>query len=439
MACVMRIGKRWVVDYYDQQKKRHRLSMPKGSSKRKANQKLGEIEKKISQGVWIIPKDLPRFSEVADAWLTSKQSSIRHSTLEQYEGHLKHHLKPFFEGVKINSVTFDSVERLKQHILKKHIEHREATLKEYETSPWFDDLKTLVGEPRENDLSDAVGAKIDKIPEEEQKRFWNALEQVRKASHPTSVATLRKILITLGAVLTYAVRMRYVDFNPVREIEKPRGTGLREEEEGMVILKPEAIQALLNHTATQKDRVFFMTAVLTGMRQGELLGLQWGDIDWLTSQIHVKRTFNHGAFMEPKTERSRRKIDLAPELIHELKIWKLACPKGELELVFPTENGTTWDASNMVRRNFLPALRRAGLPKIRFHDLRHTYASLLVDQGENPKYIQSQMGHYSINVTMDIYGHLFRDVNQEAASKLGKKVLGTINVSTEPNVAIMGR
>jgi integrase len=79
----------------------------------------------------------------------------------------------------------------------------------------------------------------------------------------------------------------------------------------------------------------------------------------------------------------------------------------------------------MLKGRFFPALRRSKLPKIRFHNLRHTYASLLIDQGENPKYIQNQLGHSSIQVTMDIYGHLLKNVNQEAASRLGKVVLGS--------------
>jgi integrase len=138
----------------------------------------------------------------------------------------------------------------------------------------------------------------------------------------------------------------------------------------------------------------------------------------------VRRTYNHGRFYEPKTKTSRRKIDLAPELIGRLKEWKMACPHGELNLVFPTEVGTPESADNMRKRRFFPALRRAGLPQIRFHDLRHTYASLLIDQGEHPKYIQTQMGHSSIKVTMDVYGHLMNTVNREAASRLGSIVLG---------------
>ena len=82
------------------------------------------------------------------------------------------------------------------------------------------------------------------------------------------------------------------------------------------------------------------------------------------------------------------------------------------------------NAENLVKRHYYPALRRAGLRRIRFHDLRHTYAALLTDQGEHPKYIQEQMGHSSIDVTMDTYGHLMQSVNKEASKKLDITVFG---------------
>lgn len=83
-------------------------------------------------------------------------------------------------------------------------------------------------------------------------------------------------------------------------------------------------------------------------------------------QDGVRRSFNHGGFYEPKSKPSRRKVDVAPELLEDLKRWKLACPISDQELVFPTEVGTPQDTSNMLRRQFFPALRKAKLPKIRF-------------------------------------------------------------------------
>ena len=289
---------------------------------------------------------------------SSKEPNIRHSTFGQYKGHLDNHLNPYFGQTKINQVTFDAIEKFKSNSIKSGV----------------------------------------------------------------SSATLRKILTTLGSILTYAVRMRYLDFNPAREVEKPRGKSTHKEDDDIRILNPAEIRALLAVAATEKDRMLFMTAVLTGMRQGELLGLKWDDIDWHNGQISVRRTFNHRQFYEPKTKTSRRKIDLAPDLIHELKKWSLACPISELNLVFPSTVGTPEDADHMRKRRFMPALKRAGLPKIRFHDLRHTYASLLIAQGEHPKYIQVQMGHSSINVTMDIYGHLMDTTNRGAANRLGETV-----------------
>jgi len=165
-----------------------------------------------------------------------------------------------------------------------------------------------------------------------------------------------------------------------------------------------------------------MAAVTTGLRQGELLGLKWMDIDWFNNQIHVNRTYNHFRFYEPKTKTSKRRVDVPPQTMKQFKEWNLACPANDFDLVFPNESGKPMSALNMYNRKYLPALRKARLNKIRFHDLRHTWASLLIDQGENIKYIQKQMWHSSINMTMDTYGHLMKDVNKEAASRLGDAI-----------------
>lgn len=137
------------------------------------------------------------------------------------------------------------------------------------------------------------------------------------------------------------------------------------------------------------------------------------------------RTFQHGRFYEPKGETSKRKIDLGPTVIHQLKKWKLLCNPSEQNLLFPSDTGTFLDKNNIARRHFEPALRRTGLRRIRFHDLKHTYASLLIEQGEHPKYIQVQMGHSSINVTMDTYRHLMNNVNQESAKSLDSAIFNS--------------
>ncbi|MBW2061861.1 MAG: site-specific integrase [Deltaproteobacteria bacterium] len=138
----------------------------------------------------------------------------------------------------------------------------------------------------------------------------------------------------------------------------------------------------------------------------------------------MKRTYTFRQFHDPKSEASKRAIDLGETVITELKAWEIACPPNELDLIFPNNAGKPMDPDGLIIREFKATLRRAGLRNIRFHDLRHTYASLLIDQGEHPKYIQAQMGHSSINITMDIYGHLMSVVNRDASSRLDKAVFG---------------
>jgi integrase len=166
-----------------------------------------------------------------------------------------------------------------------------------------------------------------------------------------------------------------------------------------------------------------MLAIFSGARQGELLGLKWSDLDREASQIHIQRSFNHQAFYDTKTETSNRKIDLGPVMLAELKRWKIACTPNKLDLIFPNHAGQPMNYSNMIQRYYLPVLKKAKIDRIKFHSLRHTFASLLIEQGENIKYIQNQLGHSSPNVTLAVYAHLMKSTNQEAACRLENTIL----------------
>ncbi|MGH6634755.1 MAG: site-specific integrase [Gammaproteobacteria bacterium] len=205
-------------------------------------------------------------------------------------------------------------------------------------------------------------------------------------------------------------------------------------------MSPPEINALLA-ASEGRWRIIILAAVLTGLREGELLGLSWGDIDWNTRQIYVRRTYSAGRFNTPKTASSRRKVDMPSQLVTELKRWKLECPPGERDLVFPSGAGNPENHSNLLRRGFYPALRRAGLRKIRFHDLRHTYASLLIANGENIKRIQESLGHSSCQITLDTYSHLLPGGGGGVAERLGALVFGSktgaidevvLNENTQP-------
>jgi integrase len=373
MACITKRNDRYVIDFYDNQGKRQRQTLKKGTSKTDARKILRDIEDKIDKGIYITPRKMPRFSKVADSWLKTKKPNIRHSTYNQYKGHLKNHLNPYFENYKISMVNYDKVEKFMSYCL-------------------------------DNDMH---------------------------------ILTLKKILINLGAIMTYAVRKRYIDYNPVRDMEKPKGQSEHKDKE-LNIVTPAEILTLLDAVPDLKHKTLFMAAVTTGLRQGELLGLKWSDINMFNNQIHVKRTYNHFRFYEPKTKRSRRKVDVPPQMMKQFKTWKLACPANDLDLVFPNETGGPMSSLNMYNRKFLSAIKKAGL-QIHFNDLRHTWISLLIDQGENIKYIQNQAGHASIKTTIDTYGHLMKDINREAASRLGETIFETghnLVTSTKKEVAV---
>lgn len=186
----------------------------------------------------------------------------------------------------------------------------------------------------------------------------------------------------------------------------------------MKILSPEQIRALIDAEPDQQYRTLYLTAIMTGARQGELLGLKWTDVDFDRRQVYIRRTFNHGRFFEPKKMGSARKIDMAPLLAKELASWKLASGGRGEDLVFSSGDGTPMLRPNMMWRHFMPALKAAGIEGIRFHDLRHTYASLLLTQGENVKYVQTQLGHSTPTITLNVYSHLLKESNQEAVYRL---------------------
>jgi integrase len=356
MACIAKRRGRYVIDFYDNRGKRRWITLPEGSQKKDAKDKLREIEDQVMKGLYIPTRDIPRFKKVASGWLEYKKANVRGSTWNMYRGHVENHFAQI-DNLKVNRITIATVEK-------------------------------FITERREQKVS---------------------------------LATLKKVLGTLGQVLKYAVRHRYIDHNPVSEAERPKDKG-KEKAPVIRVLTPTEINAMLAEVQDQKFFTLFMLAVSSGAREGELFGLKWSDVLWNTNQIYIQRTFNNGAWYRPKSKTSIRKIDLGPTAMKQLKMWKLACPPSKLDLVFPNESGKPINHGYMLRYHFWLALKDAELPKIRFHDLRHTFASLLIDQGENIKYIQKQLGHSKPTVTLDIYTHLFNDNDPKAAKRLDEKI-----------------
>lgn len=181
----------------------------------------------------------------------------------------------------------------------------------------------------------------------------------------------------------------------------------------------------------------YLTAILTGMRQGELLGLRWVDIDWTFARVSINHTLarvhRQVEFREPKSRRSRRTVSLPQVLMEALKGLKTVQEEYKCQqdsgyedhnLVFSQFNGRPLHSHNVTQRDFRRVIRNAGLPRIRFHDLRHCCATLLLRQGVHPKVVGEQLGHASVGVTLDVYSHVLPGMQEDATRALAARLVG---------------
>lgn len=171
-------------------------------------------------------------------------------------------------------------------------------------------------------------------------------------------------------------------------------------------------------------------ACLTGLRQGELFALREQTIDVAAGQLLVEAGAREGKIVPTKTSAGRRNVHLSALALLVLREQLEARTNNELGLVFPTPGGAVWRKDNFMARIFRPAVARAGLAPLRFHDLRHTYAALMVAAGAHPKLLQAQLGHTSINVTLNTYGHLFPDAFADVGNELDRLVRGQADRAT---------
>jgi integrase len=170
-----------------------------------------------------------------------------------------------------------------------------------------------------------------------------------------------------------------------------------------------------------RRRPFIITAIFTGMRLSELRGLRWSDVDLDAGLIHVRQRADQWLKIGPtKSKAGKRDIPLAPLVVNTLKQWREVCPKGELDLVFPNTIGNIETMRDIHSRCWVPLQIKCGLTtdtgaaRYNFHMLRHAAASLFIKYlGWSPKRLQAVMGHASINMTFDRYGHLFESVEAD--------------------------
>ena len=236
--------------------------------------------------------------------------------------------------------------------------------------------------------------------------------------------TIHNILTPLKEAFHHAMDEQLVSSNPVAKL----GRFVTAKEGASAHINPLTAAEVRRSLDQAKDRFpalypLLLCAVRTGMRRGELLGLQWGDIDFAGQFIEVRRAVVRRQVTSTKTHKIRR-VEMSPQLSRTLKEVKEtrsleASLKGTtmLEWVFLTPYGHRM-TTEVLQKAFYACLDGAEIRRVRFHDCRHTYASLLIQQGANVKYIQEQLGHGSISITLDIYSHLFQGDHRHHVHRL---------------------
>jgi integrase len=342
-----------------------------GKTRQEVAEQLARSLSDMGRGTFVSPHKLT-VGEWLDTWLEQyKKPSVRPATYNSYATIIRFHLRPSLGHIPLKDLRPDQVQRF-------YNDKREAGL---------------------------------------------------------SPRTVRYLHTIIHAALKQALKNQLLTRNVSEATTRPGGKTRK--------MRPLSLDELHQFLASVKDDPLFGAMFLefgTGVRRGEILGLRWGDLDLDDGVFHVRQTLirirNHDAiegdrktrliFQEPKTEPSRRTLPIPEEVIEALKRHKAQQAQERLlmgevyedhGLVFCQTNGRPIDPRNFTR-HFERLLAQAGLPKIRFHDGRHTFATLMLELGESPKTVQTMLGHTKIATTLDIYSHVSLDLEKKAAARL---------------------
>jgi integrase len=272
---------------------------------------------------------------------------------------------------------------------------------------------------------------LDEIKLQHVKAFLEKLFETDKAEGhgegKLSVSTIKVIKAYFSSIMTEARWDGHIEANPAAKTGR-LFKGKQAKEKKVDFFTWEEVKLFEAAVKKHMPRYwpFFLTALRTGMRLGELMALKPGDLDFVNGYITVERTFSGGRITTPKSKKTRR-VYLTGELVEILdrqvsvkrKEEKLKKKWKELpEWLFYSEAGTALDVNNLRKQVFYRILEKAKLRRIKFHALRHTYASLRIAAGHNIKDIQEQLGHHSITITMDTYGHLMEGEHRDQVAQL---------------------
>jgi integrase len=264
------------------------------------------------------------------------------------------------------------------------------------------------------------GTRVRRLGPEDVMRFNSILRD-----QGCSPSTRAKHLRVLGACLGTAVRYRYAGFNPVRELHP--GQKPRPERKEAAYYENAELPRLFAQIEAGAYKSVCLVALKTGMRLGEIVALRWGDVDLEEAVVRVRRTYTGGELGTPKN-RERRDVDLISDVVELLTGWQ--SERADLvtaeALVFPGENHSVFLCpSTLLRRELYPAMKRALVPRVgpthekrTFHSFRHTFAKRALESGAQITWLSRHLGHSSLKVTTDIYGHWERAERKLQAAKM---------------------
>jgi len=284
----------------------------------------------------------------------------------------------------------------------------------------------------------ALGAKrVDKVIASDLDRLYSDLlvSGLRQREGGLSPRSVRYVHVVLQKALGDAVRKGELARNVAQSADAPRPKDTKPLE--MAWWTPEQLRSFLDFTGNEPLGPLFRLAAMTGMRRGEVCGTRWGDVDLDRATLEVRQQLlalrGELIFSErTKTDRGRRKIDLDPATVAVLRAQRARQAEERLlmgsgyedhDLVFARPDGSPLDPES-VAKVFDRRVVRSGLPRIRFHDLRHTHVAHLIAAGEQHLLIAKRLGHASSSFTMDRYGHLFESAGAQAASAVAAMVDG---------------
>jgi len=334
-----------------------------GKTRAEVATKLAKAISNRADGLAFDAKNLT-VGKYLDSWLkNSVQDTVRLTTYQGYERIVRLHIKPTLEGIKLDRLT-------PLHVRNLYREKLEAGLA-----------------PR----------------------------------------MVQLIHTTMHKALKQAVADDLIPRNVTEAVKAPRPVSKE-----MQPLNLGQARTLLEAARGEKLEALYVLALTTGMRQGELLGLKWEDVNVESGTLHVRRTLSTAmgegfSFNPPKTTKSRRSIKVPQLALHALRRHRAAQLAARLkvaglwkdhDLVFTTGVGTPIARADLFTRSFKPLLMRAGLPDMRFHDLRHTCATLLLGKGVHVKFVQELLGHSTIAVTLDTYSHVLPGMGDSLADTM---------------------